>query len=108
MNSLTNVAIATILTLPVALSGQTWNASSPAQNTPMQYGDGTARTGTTYNTPPQANTGSGKSEKRAKVKKSSCVSPPANSGLPDYCKNPYWEPKDWYYIDMQGGGGGRH
>jgi hypothetical protein len=36
--------------------------------------------------------------KKAKKVKTACVSPPADSGLPDYCKNPYWNPKDWDYI----------
>ncbi len=25
---------------------------------------------------------------------------------PDYSKNPFWEPKDWHYIESTAGGGG--
>ena len=25
---------------------------------------------------------------------------------PDYSKNPFWEPKDWHYIESTTGGGG--
>jgi hypothetical protein len=103
MKFLVTVAVAVILALPVTLSAQTGNAGSPAQNSPAKPGVDTAPNGNTSAQPQQPKTGS---KKKAKVKKAGCVSPPADSGLPDYCKNPYWDPKDWIYI-MENSGGHR-
>jgi hypothetical protein len=96
MKFLVTVAVAAILVLPVALNAQAGNASSPAQNAP---GASSAATVQASSGPQQPNTDSKKKAKVKKVKKkSNCVSPAADSGLPDYCKNPFWEPRDWEYI----------
>ena len=102
MKSLAVVLVAVIFALPLSLSAQAGNANSVAQNAPATS---TSPTADTSATPQQPNTDSSKSakvkaKKAKKVKKvkTACVSPPADSGLPDYCKNPYWDPKDWDYI----------
>jgi hypothetical protein len=86
------VALAVILALPVGLSAQTGNAGSPAQNAPATPSASSAPETNSSAKSQQPDTNSKKSKKKAK--KSNCVSLPADSGLPDYCKNPYWEPRD--------------
>ena len=105
MKSLVTIALAGLLALPVALNAQAGNASSPAQNAPAapSAGNTTAENPTVKSQPSNA----GKKSKK-KLKKSSCVSPPADSGLPDYCKNPYWYPQDWDYIKNNTTSSGRH
>jgi hypothetical protein len=100
MKSLVTIALAVFLALPVALNAQTGNASSPAQNAPAAPSAGNA---SAANPTAQAQQPVERSKKKKKVKKNSCVSPPADSGLPDYCKNPYWEPRDWGYIRNNSG-----
>jgi hypothetical protein len=91
---------AACLLLPAGLSAQAANPGPSAQTAPSTPGVADTGTGdnTTNQQQAQPNSKPRKKDKAAKVKKSSCVSPPADSGLPDYCKNPYWEPKDWIYI----------
>jgi hypothetical protein len=101
MNALFTLALAAILALPPALVAQGTNASSPSQN---------PRGSSSNTVPQQPDNGSKKGKqnkaKPKKVKKSSCVSPPPDSGLEDYCKNPYWAPiRDWNYIQSNQGGG---
>jgi hypothetical protein len=103
MKSLVTVSLAVFLVLPVGLSAQAGNANPPAQ-APATSGAGNAPAENTSAKPSQPLTDSHKSKK--KVKKSSCVSPPADSGLPDYCRNPYWNPKDWDYIRSNNSPGG--
>ena len=106
MKPLIAAMVAAVLAVPVGLAAQAGNASPPAQNPPATSTTPTGGTSTTVPTtvPQQDNANSEKSEKKPKAKKSSCLSPPADSGLPDYCKNPFWEPRDWTYINsLQGG-----
>jgi hypothetical protein len=99
MKVLFSAVLAAILALPSALAAQEAAASPPSQNPPAA---------SSSNGPQQPD---GKAKKgKVKTKKAKCVSPAPDSGLPDYCKNPYWpQPNtDWMYIQSnQTPGGGK-
>jgi hypothetical protein len=101
MKILSTFALAAILALPPALAAQEGNASSPSQNSPTVPS-------ATAPQQPEVGTKKDKQKKLRKVKKNNCVSPPSDSGLPDYCRNPYWEPKDWVYIMNNQSGGDKN
>jgi Ni/Co efflux regulator RcnB len=103
MKSLVTIALAVSLALPLALNAQAGNASSPAQNAPAAPSAGNAPAANPTAQAQQPVERSKHKKKLNKVKKSNCVSPSADSGLPDYCRNPYWEPRDWDYIRNNSG-----
>lgn len=97
MKFLVAIVMTAMFALPPTLAAQAGSASAPAQNPPATTGAPAEQQPSNTSTSPEDNGKKAKVKKVKKVKKP-CVSPPANSGLPDYCKNPYWEPKDWGYI----------
>ena len=106
MRSLSSLMLFAVLAFSPALAAENLKGNSASQNPPaaptastqLQSGASETQQPVTASQPAKQ-----KNPKVKKVKKSSCVSPPAGSGLPDYCKSPYWDPKDWNYISINGG-----
>jgi hypothetical protein len=100
MSSLVSFVLVAVLAFSPALAAENAKGNTPSQNPPAVPTDSKqVQSGASETQQPVTKQ---KKPNVKKVKKSSCVSPPADSGLPDYCKNPYWEPKDWNYIMMNG------
>ena len=102
MSFLTALLLAAILALPTGVNADSEKAIPPAQ---APAATAPADAGAKPATPASSSSKSRKKDKKKKVKKSSCVSPAPDSGLPDYCRSPYWEPKDWDYIRANESGG---
>ena len=114
MSYLIPFILAAILALPAGLSAQAGKASAPAGSTPVAAPASTVPADASA-TPQQANADKAfhetkkkskdKKEKKPKTAKSTCVAPEPGSGWPNYCANPYWEPKDWIYLNVNGSSG---
>ncbi|MGA2990487.1 MAG: hypothetical protein ABSD88_08420 [Candidatus Korobacteraceae bacterium] len=110
----TTLFLAAVLAVPMRLGAGSAKAGASAQSPQAAVpgptpGGASAETGKAQ-PHEDASTKTGKKDKNKKntqtkkaKKKSACVSPPADSGLPDYCRNPYWDPKDWWYIYANNG-----
>lgn len=99
MIKLYTVALSAILALPVGLSAQTQTSTPPASR-PEELGAPPPSPSRAASTPsvPQDKHEAKRTKKVKKAKKNNCNPGPSYPGMPDYCKNPYWDPKDWDYI----------
>lgn len=102
------LAIAALFLLSAALTvraqAQSGAIAAPA---PSQATGAPASSATTVASAPQNGNGaarSGKSAKKTEKTKDDCAKQ-VFQGQPDYCKNPYWGPKDWDYINENNAGG---